>query len=49
MQTDFALGYGPLIREYVFYLLSKLGFHRHHPEFNGERKETKIESASLYF
>ena len=29
-------GYGPLIREYVFYLLSKLGFHRHHPEFNGE-------------
>ncbi|KAL9621705.1 MAG: hypothetical protein Q9160_003823 [Pyrenula sp. 1 TL-2023] len=28
-------GYGPLIREYVFYLLSKLGFHRHHPEFNG--------------
>lgn len=30
-------GYGPLIREYVFFLLSKLQFHRNHPEFNGER------------
>jgi huntingtin-interacting protein 1-related protein len=28
-------GYGPLIREYVFFLLAKLTFHRHHPEFNG--------------
>ncbi|EER24432.1 sla2 Src-like adaptor 2 [Coccidioides posadasii str. Silveira] len=28
-------GYGPLIREYVFYLESKLAFHRQHPEFNG--------------
>ncbi|KIW58825.1 hypothetical protein PV05_03321 [Exophiala xenobiotica] len=28
-------GYGPLIREYVFFLLAKLGFHRQHPEFNG--------------
>ncbi|KAL1963805.1 hypothetical protein VTN77DRAFT_7871 [Rasamsonia byssochlamydoides] len=28
-------GYGPLIREYVFFLESKLAFHRHHPEFNG--------------
>ena len=28
-------GYGPLIREYVFFLLSKLQFHRNHPEFNG--------------
>ena len=28
-------GYGPLIREYVFYLLAKLAFHRQHPEFNG--------------
>lgn len=28
-------GYGPLIREYVFFLLAKLGFHRNHPEFNG--------------
>ncbi|KAL4922171.1 ANTH domain-containing protein [Aspergillus aurantiobrunneus] len=28
-------GYGPLIREYVFYLESKLAFHRSHPEFNG--------------
>lgn len=29
-------GYGPLIREYVFFLESKLAFHRQHPEFNGE-------------
>ncbi|EGD95559.1 cytoskeleton assembly control protein Sla2 [Trichophyton tonsurans CBS 112818] len=28
-------GYGPLIREYVFFLESKLAFHRQHPEFNG--------------
>ncbi|RMZ88495.1 hypothetical protein DV736_g4270, partial [Chaetothyriales sp. CBS 134916] len=28
-------GYGPLIREYVFFLLQKLQFHRNHPEFNG--------------
>ena len=28
-------GYGPLIREYVFYLIQKLQFHRNHPEFNG--------------
>ncbi|PGH09494.1 hypothetical protein GX51_00599 [Blastomyces parvus] len=28
-------GYGPLIREYVFFLEAKLGFHRQHPEFNG--------------
>ncbi len=28
-------GYGPLIREYVFFTLAKLGFHRNHPEFNG--------------
>ena len=28
-------GYGPLIREYVFFLISKLTFHRQHPEFNG--------------
>lgn len=28
-------GYGPLIREYVFFLLAKLSFHRQHPEFNG--------------
>lgn len=31
-------GYGPLIREYVFFLLAKLAFHRQHPEFNGEFK-----------
>ena len=28
-------GYGPLIRAYVGFLLSKLRFHRHHTEFNG--------------
>nr|AVI60811.1 Endocytosis protein end4 [Morchella importuna] len=28
-------GYGPLIREYVYFLLAKLAFHRHHPEFDG--------------
>ena len=28
-------GYGPLIREYVSLLLSKLAFHRNHQEFNG--------------
>ena len=33
--TDNFTGYGPLIREYVFFLLAKLAFHRQHPEFNG--------------
>ncbi|KAI0476218.1 ANTH-domain-containing protein [Xylariaceae sp. FL0804] len=28
-------GYGPLIREYVYFLLAKLAFHQQHPEFNG--------------
>ncbi|KAK2743389.1 sla2 Src-like adaptor 2 [Myotisia sp. PD_48] len=28
-------GYGPLIREHVYLLESKLAFHRQHPEFNG--------------
>ncbi|KAG8965587.1 sla2 Src-like adaptor 2 [Tulasnella sp. 419] len=28
-------GYGALIRAYVSFILSKLRFHRHHPEFNG--------------
>lgn len=28
-------GYGPLIHEYVYYLLAKLSFHSSHPEFNG--------------
>ncbi|KAL1840341.1 hypothetical protein VTJ49DRAFT_555 [Mycothermus thermophilus] len=28
-------GYGPLIREYVYYLLAKLAFHKQHPAFNG--------------
>jgi hypothetical protein len=29
------VGYGPLIREYIYFLRAKLQFHRHHPEFNG--------------
>jgi hypothetical protein len=28
-------GYGPLIREYVRFLLEKLTFHSQHPDFNG--------------
>ncbi|CAD6498912.1 BgTH12-04568 [Blumeria graminis f. sp. triticale] len=28
-------GYGPLIRDYVTYLLAKLSFHSQHPDFNG--------------
>lgn len=28
-------GYGPLIHEYVRYLLAKLAFHHQHPNFNG--------------
>jgi hypothetical protein len=28
-------GYGSLIRAYVAFILSKLRFHRTHPEFNG--------------
>ena len=31
-------GYGPLIREYVYFLLAKLLFHRQHPEFNGNSR-----------
>ena len=30
-----AVGYGSLIRAYVSFILAKLRFHRHHPEFNG--------------
>lgn len=29
------VGYGQLIRAYVGFILAKLRFHRHHPEFNG--------------
>lgn len=35
--ADTFAGYGPLIREYVFFLLAKLAFHRQHPEFNGRQ------------
>lgn len=31
----FDAGYGPLLRDYVYFLLAKLAFHRQHPEFNG--------------
>ena len=33
--SDSLRGYQPLIQEYIFFLLSKLKFHREHPEFNG--------------
>ncbi|KAK3674416.1 sla2 Src-like adaptor 2 [Recurvomyces mirabilis] len=33
--NDGMRGYQPLISEYIFYLISKLRFHRDHPEFNG--------------
>ncbi len=29
------IGYSALIRAYVAFILAKLRFHRHHPEFNG--------------
>ncbi|WRT68456.1 uncharacterized protein IL334_005432 [Kwoniella shivajii] len=32
---DGGKGYGGLIKAYTSFLLSKLRFHRHHPEFNG--------------
>ncbi|RXK41111.1 cytoskeleton assembly control protein [Tremella mesenterica] len=32
---DGSKGYGPLIKAYTSFLLAKLRFHRHHPEFNG--------------
>jgi hypothetical protein len=32
---DGARGYGPLIREYIYFLRAKLQFHKHHTEFNG--------------
>ena len=28
-------GYAPMIQEYIYFLVSKLSFHRNHPEFNG--------------
>ncbi|KAL1301505.1 hypothetical protein AAFC00_005748 [Neodothiora populina] len=35
MGGDGMRGYGPLISDYVYYLVAKLNFHRNHPEFNG--------------
>lgn len=35
-------GYGPLISEYIYYLLAKLAFHRQHPEFNGRPGPTRL-------
>lgn len=32
---DSGKGYGALIKAYTSFLLAKLRFHRHHPEFNG--------------
>ena len=32
---DPPLGYSPLIKTYVQFILEKLRFHRHRPEFNG--------------
>ena len=34
-EVDIKVGYGPLLRDYVYFLLAKLAFHRQHPEFNG--------------
>jgi len=34
VSADALKGYAPLIRAYVSFILSKLRFHRHHPEFN---------------
>lgn len=34
--SDGPLGYGPLLRDYVYFLMAKLAFHRQHPEFNGQ-------------
>ena len=39
LATANGAGYGPLISEYIYFLLAKLAFHRQHPEFNG-RKST---------
>jgi len=33
--SDSNRGYGPIIHEYVFYLIQKLAFHRNHKGFNG--------------
>lgn len=35
MVAHMYIGYGALIREYVYFLQAKLAFHKHHPEFNG--------------
>lgn len=34
-EANYRLGYGPLLKEYVYFLSAKLAFHRQHPEFNG--------------
>jgi hypothetical protein len=35
MSGEGVRGYGPLIHEYVYYILAKLAFHQAHQEFNG--------------
>lgn len=45
MDADLETGYGPLIREYILFLESKLTFHRNHPEFNGMSAVDRIGDA----
>ena len=40
------LGYGKLISEYVYLLLTKLQFHRQHPDFNGKSGDRVITTGS---
>ncbi|POS84388.1 ANTH-domain-containing protein [Erysiphe pulchra] len=35
IHVDGLRGYGPLIREYISFLMAKLSFHGQHPDFNG--------------
>ena len=41
------VGYGPLIREYIYFLRAKLQFHRHHLEFNGLHASTLLREPAL--
>jgi len=41
------IGYGPLIQEYIYFLLAKLAFHRQHPEFNGTSQALTIINYKL--
>lgn len=35
-----------MLREYVYFLLAKLAFHRQHPEFNGKAPLPKMRLLS---